>query len=77
MKQNMFSIASTDQDQPSYRPPSGKEKKEDQLPKEYDLDDDYEDMDYNIYFNKWSILNFVDSVEDDNLFKIKLIEQEE
>lgn len=44
---------------------------------EIQLEDNYEDKDFRIYFDKIGLLNYIDSIEDDNLFKIKLIEQEE
>lgn len=46
---------------------------------EIDLDDEYEDSDFEgPYFETIdSLLSFINSIEDDNLFKIKLLEQEE
>ena len=34
------------------------------------LDTDYEDNDFNIYFTKRSLIEYVESFEDDNLFKL-------
>lgn len=41
---------------------------------EIQLEEDYEDDDYKIYFDKNGLLNFINSIEDDNLFKINQIE---
>ena len=40
-----------------------------------DLEDPYEDDDYNIYFDKNSLLEFLNFLEDDNLFKIYLVDE--
>lgn len=37
------------------------------------LSDDYEDDDFTIYFDKPSLLNHLNHLEDDNLFKINLL----
>lgn len=37
------------------------------------LDDPYEDDDFNYYFDKASLLNHITQLEDDNLFKIRLV----
>lgn len=40
---------------------------------EIQLEDEYEDDDYNIYFDKNSLLAHINFLEDDNLFKINLL----
>ena len=42
-----------------------------------DLNDEYEDDDFEIYFTKDSLLEHLDYLEEDNLFKIHLIQNEE
>lgn len=41
------------------------------------LDDPYEDDDFNYYFDKASLLNHITQLEDDNLFKIRLVQEDE
>jgi len=41
------------------------------------LEDEYEDDDFNIYFDKASLLAHINFLEDDNLFKINLLQQDE
>lgn len=45
--------------------------------REIQLSDPYEDDDYKIYFDKNSLLAHINFLEDDNLFKINLVQQEE
>jgi hypothetical protein len=45
--------------------------------REIQLDEDYEDTDYKIYFDKASLLNHITFLEDDNLFKIHLVQEDE
>lgn len=45
--------------------------------KSIDLDDPYSDDDFNIYFDKASLLEHLNFLEDDNLFKINLLQDEE
>jgi hypothetical protein len=63
-----------------------KEEKKEEKPEELeqksfeiDLDDSYEDSDFEKpqFDSIDSLLTFINSIEDDNLFKIKLLEQEE
>lgn len=56
-----------------------KAKKPEGEPVEINLDDEYEDDDFSKpYFEDVeSLMNFINSIEDDNLFKIGLLEQEE
>ena len=42
-----------------------------------DLNDSYEDNDFNIYFDKNSLIQHLNFLEDDNLFKINLLQDEE
>ena len=42
-----------------------------------DLDDPYQDNDFKIYFDKASLLAHLNFLEDDNLFKINLLQDEE
>jgi len=42
-----------------------------------DLDDSYENDDFNIYFDKASLMAHLNHLEDDNLFKIHLVQEEE
>ena len=41
------------------------------------MEDEYEDDDFNIYFDKASLLAHINFLEDDNLFKINLLQQDE
>lgn len=41
------------------------------------LSEQYEDDDYKIYFDKASLLNHIAFLEDDNLFKIHLVQEDE
>ena len=41
------------------------------------LTDEYEDDDFTIYFDKQSLLNRLNQLEDDNLFKIWLLQDDE
>ena len=41
------------------------------------LNDFYEDDDFNIYFDKAQLLNHLNHLEDDNLFKINLLQDDE
>lgn len=41
------------------------------------LNDPYEDDDFNIYFDKQSLLAFMTVLEEDNLFKIHLVDEDE
>ena len=45
--------------------------------KKLELDDPYEDNDFKIYFDKDSLLEFLNFLEDDNLFKIYLVDENE
>ena len=49
-----------------------KEESEDE-PAELQLDDAYSDDDFNIYFDRNSLLQHLNNLEDDNLFKINLV----
>jgi len=40
-------------------------------------DHTYEDDDYTEYWNKKTLLDYLDFLEDDNLFKIKILQDEE
>jgi hypothetical protein len=40
---------------------------------EIDIEDPYEDDDFEIYFDKNTLLSHLDKLEDDNLFKINLL----
>jgi len=42
-----------------------------------DLNDPYEDDDFNIYFDKAQLIQHLNFLEDDNLFKINLLQDEE
>jgi len=42
-----------------------------------DLNDPYEDNDFNIYFDKAQLIQHLNFLEDDNLFKINLLQDEE
>ena len=44
---------------------------------EIQLSEPYEDDDYKIYFDKVSLLNHITFMEDDNLFKIHLVQEDE
>ena len=44
---------------------------------EIQLDESYSDDDFNIYFDKASLLNYITFLEDDNLFKIHLVQEDE
>lgn len=44
---------------------------------EVNINDAYEDDDFTIYFDKNTLLNHINHLEDDNLFKINLLQQEE
>jgi hypothetical protein len=46
-----------------------KEEEEDEL----QLEDPYEDDDFDIYFDKQKLLAYINFLEDDNLFKINLV----
>jgi len=41
------------------------------------LNDSYEDDDFEIYFDKATLLNHLNHLEDDNLFKINLLQDDE
>ena len=41
------------------------------------LEDPYEDDDFKIYFSKQSLLHHLNHLEDDNLFKIHLVQEDE
>lgn len=43
---------------------------------EVQLDDEYEDDDYEIHFDKQSLIAFIVHLEDSNLFKIALVEDD-
>jgi len=43
---------------------------------EVQLDDDYEDDDYEIHFDKQSLIAFIVHLEDSNLFKIDLVKDD-
>ena len=43
---------------------------------EVQLDDDYEDDDYDIHFDKQSLIAFIVHLEDSNLFKIDLVKED-
>lgn len=42
-----------------------------------DMENEYSDDDYNIYFDRAQLLGHLNSLEDDNLFRIKLVEDDE
>lgn len=44
---------------------------------EVQLDDEYEDDDFYIHFDKQSLVGFIAHLEDDNLFKIDLVQDDE
>lgn len=44
---------------------------------ELDQEEIYEDSDYEIYFTKDSLFDYMSYVEDDNLFKIRLAQDDE
>ena len=44
-----------------------------QQPKEIRISDQYEDDDFNIYFDKKSLLQHIHGLEDQNLFQISLV----
>lgn len=44
---------------------------------ELGLEDDYEDDDFTIYFNKDTLLAHINYLQDDNLFKIHVVQEEE
>ena len=50
---------------------------EDELIQKLSLDDDYEDEDFKIYFDKQTLINHLNNLEDDNLFKINLLQEDE
>lgn len=42
-----------------------------------DLDDSYEDADFQIYFDRASLLNYITLLEDNNLFDIHVVQEDE
>jgi hypothetical protein len=42
-----------------------------------DYEVDYEDNDFEIYFDKFSLLEHLNHLEEDNLFRINLVQEEE
>lgn len=42
-----------------------------------DLNESYEDDDFEIRFDKASLLAYIRDIEDDNLFKIQLLQEDE
>ena len=41
------------------------------------MEDEYSDDDFTIYFDRAQLLNHLNHLEDDNLFRIKLVEDDE
>ena len=60
-------------------PPKKDENEEDLLPIEMriELNDEYHDKDFKIYFDKKALLDHLNHLEDDNLFKIYLVQEDE
>ena len=52
-------------------------KKAENLNVDIGLEDKYEDDDFKIYFDRAGLTQYVNFLEDDNLFKINLVQQEE
>ena len=48
-----------------------------QQPKEIQISDQYEDDDFKIYFDKKSLLQHIHGLEDQNLFQISLVQDDQ
>lgn len=42
-----------------------------------EMEDDYSDDDFTIYFDRAQLLNHLNHLEDENLFRIKLVEDDQ